>query len=394
MGLAIATKGVGGFILPLVAVIAYIVSTRKWHLFKSMNMPLGLIVMLAIGLPWYFVMYKLHGNAYLNNIFVKETLGRVLYSPENKSGSGFLVPYLLNFFDYVPALLIFFIPYSPFLPAALIDAFKNKNRSPREKDSYKLILSFFFTIFVVFTLMSSKIYHYMLPISPAFGLLVARYLINLEERGMQFRSPNFNIMYAVIIIVYAISIPILLWVMHHIYPSEVPFYNYALILLPLLLIVPYRRKKGIATLFALPVVTCVFMIFLSGKALPLLSDNIFPRFSEEIRQGLKEGDKVAVGSIDISQQQLSVYLDMTIDEINVRWKDIEAAFPIHRQKLIKYITAGNDFYLVISENDYNRFIPDDLKSKLIIMDEKYTWKSRLKGLFEKSVLNLTSNYVF
>ncbi len=384
LGLATATKGLGGFILPLIAAIAYIVSAKKWNIFKSMNIPLGLVIMLAIGLPWYIVMYKLHGDVYLNHIVAKETLKRLFYSPENKGGTGFLVPYLLNFFNYIPVLLLFFIPHSLFLPAAMSGALKNRN--PREKDSYRLILSFFFTIFAVFTLMSSKIYHYMLPISPAFGLLLAGYLINLEREKLQFKTPNFNIMYLAIIVVYVIGIPVLLYVISHLYPAKVHFYDYALILLPLLLVVPYLKKKGTAALFALPLVTFIFMVFLAGKALPLLNDNIFPPFSEEIRQDLKGGDRVAVGSIDISQQQLSIYLDMPIEEINVRWKDLKAAFPIHKEKLIKYITSGSDIYLVISEEDYNRFIPDDLKAKLTIMDERNTWKSRLKGVFGKSAV--------
>jgi hypothetical protein len=193
-------------------------------------------------------------------------------------------------------------------------------------------------------------------------------------------------MYRVIIAVYTISIPALLYVISHLYPAKVHFYDYALILAPLLLIVPYRKKNGTAALFALPLVTFIFLAFFAGKALPLLNDNIFPLFSEKIRQNLNEGDRVAVGSIDISQQQLSIYLDMPIEEINVRLKDLKAAFPIHKEKLLKYITSGSDCYLIISEDDYNRFIPDGLKAKLVIMDEKNTWKSRLKGVFEKSVV--------
>ena len=84
LGLATATKGLGGFVLPLVAAIAYIISAKKWNLFKAMNIPLGLIIMLAIGLPWYILMYKLHGDVYLNHIVAKETLKRVFYSPEDK----------------------------------------------------------------------------------------------------------------------------------------------------------------------------------------------------------------------------------------------------------------------------------------------------------------------
>lgn len=384
LGLATATKGLGGFVLPLIAVIAYIISAGKWHLFKSMNIPLGLIIMLAIGLPWYLLMYKLHGDAFLNHIVAKETVKRVLYSPENKGGLVFLGPYLLHFFDYVPALLAFFIPHSLFLPAAMIDAFKDKNRDSREKDSYKLILSFFFTIFAVFTLMSSKIYHYMLPISPAFGLLTARYLINLERKGLQFKSANFNIMYAAVIIAYAAAIPAFLYVMHHLYPSKVAAYDYAFLLTPLILIVPYARKKGLNALYALPIATAVLMIFMAGRALPLLNDNTLLKFAEDIKKELKEGDRVGVGSIDVSQQRMGIYLDMPIEEVNFRGKG-PGVFERNQKMVTDFLSSKKDAYLVMTEEDYRDLVPGGMKAGLIVIDRGDTWKSRFKRGFDKEV---------
>jgi hypothetical protein len=128
------------------------------------------------------------------------------------------------------------------------------------------------------------------------------------------------------------------------------------------------------------------MIFLAAKALPLLNDNVLPIFAEEIERGLKKGDRVAVGSMDISQQRLGIYLDMPIEEVNVKWKNIEQALPAHRQKLEQFINSGADIYLVISEDDYNRAIPDNLKAKLSIIDEKVSWKTRLKYGFTRETL--------
>ena len=386
LGLAMATKGPLGFIIPLVAVCAYIISTKNRSLFKSMNMPLGIAIILGIGLPWYILMYKLHGSAYLNHIVAKEALERMFYSPGDKTGSAALLNYVKHFFDYVPALLAFFIPHSLFLPAALIDAFKNKKIPPREKDSYKLVLSFFLTIFILFTLISSKIYHYMLPISPFFALLAAAYLTKLEESGFLFKSRNFRVMYTLIIITYALGVTALLYTMKHLYPKEVPFYNYALILVLLILAVPYWKKKAQAALFAIPLATAIVMVFVAGKALPLLNDNALYNFAEEIKVNLKTGDRVGIGSMDISQQRLGIYLDMPIEEVNVKWKNVEEALPVHRQKLEQFLTSSAKIYLVISEDDYNKAIPDGLKPKLIVMDKKDTWKTRLKGGFKKDTL--------
>ncbi|MFH0839969.1 MAG: glycosyltransferase family 39 protein [Candidatus Omnitrophota bacterium] len=386
LGLAMATKGPLGFIIPLIAVSAYMISTKNRSLFKSMNMPLGIAIIAAIGLPWYILMYKLHGDVYLNHIIAKEALERMFYSPGDKTGSAALLNYAKHFFDYVPALLAFFIPHSLFLPASLIDAFKNKERSPREKDSYKLVLSFFLAIFVLFTLISSKIYHYMLPISPAFALLVAAYLTRLEESGSLFKSPNFRVMYTLVIITYSLGIAVLLYTMKHLYPAQVPLYNYGLIFVLLLLAVPYWKKKGSVALFAIPLATAIVMIFFAGKALPLLNDNSLSVFAAEIKVTLKEGDRVGVGSMDISQQRLGLYLDMPIEEVNVKWKDTEKALPAHRQKLEQFINSGAKVYLVISEDDYKKAIPDKLKPKLLVLDERDTWKSRLKNGFKKDTL--------
>lgn len=383
LGLATLNKGYVGFLLPLLIVATFIVSTKKWKLLKAMNIPLGIFIILAIALPWYLVMYKLHGDKYLNHVILRETIMRIFYAPDNEKGLAFLKSYFERLFYYVPILLGWFIPHSLFLPTAISDAFKSKNTYSREKDSYKLILSFFFGIFVFFTLISVKEYHYLLPIAPACALVVARYLINLQERGVQFRSLGFRIPYLLITIIYAGSIVILLYTMKHLYPKDVAIYEYSIILAPFILIVPYVMKNNKGALSALPIAMGVLMLFLAGRAIPVLNDNTMWVFAEEIGRDLKEGDKVGVGSINISQQRLGIYLNREIDEINIKCPSDS----VHRDMIAKFLTSGDNVYLVISKEDYNKIVPDELKSKLVLIDKRETWKTRIKRNFNRDVIS-------
>ncbi|MEA3305637.1 MAG: hypothetical protein U9R52_02365, partial [Candidatus Omnitrophota bacterium] len=378
--------GYVGFVLPLTVVLIFIISAKKWKLLKAMNLPLGIFIVLAIALPWYLLMYKLHGGRFLHHILMRETIMRIFYAPNNETGMAFLFGYSKKLFYYVPILIGWFIPHSLFLPAAIIDAFKSKNTYSREKESYKFILSFFFGIFAFFTIISVKEYHYMLPIAPAFALITARYLINLQERGTQFRNAGFNIPYILIIIIYTLGLAAVLYIMNHIYPSKVVFYEYAIILMPLVLIIPYVRRKNSGTLFALPVAIGIAMLFLAGKAIPLLNDNAIRIFAEEIRENLKEEDKVGIGSVDISQQRLGIYLNRHIEEINSKLKTTRDAIPIHRNKIRKFLTSDDSIYLVISQNDYLKLVPNELKSGLVIIDKRETWKTRLKRSFNKGII--------
>jgi len=385
LGLAALNKGYVGFMLPLIIVCAFLVSSRKWKLLKALNIPAGILVVMAIALPWYVLMYKLHGERYLNHVFFRETIMRIFYAPDNQRGLAYLASYFKRFLYYVPVLLVWFAPYSLFLPGAIADAFKSKNTYSREKDSYKLLLSFFFGIFAFFTLISVKEYHYMLPAAPACALIIARYLINMQERGSQFRSAGFTIPYLLITAIYTVGVIAILYTMNHLYYDKVALYEYALVLAPLILLVPYSEKRPRAALAVMPIAMGLFLVFLGGRAIPLLNDDTMRIFAEQIREDLKEDDKVGVGSINISQQRLGLYLNRHIEEPNMKWipPDVVAR---HQNKIREFAASGSDTYLVISKDDYIKMVPDDIKDTFVVMDRRQTWKTRLKRSFSKKIL--------
>jgi len=385
LGLATLNKGYVGFALPLIIVFVFIASSRKWKLFKSMNIPLGIFIILAVALPWYILMYKLHGQKYIDHVFLRETLWRMFYAPNNERGAAFFLSYFKRFFFYVPIIFQWLAPYSLFLPIALVDAFKSKNTYTREKDSYKLILSFFFGIFVFFSVISIKEYHYILPLTPAAALIIARYLVNIEERGIQFKSAGFAIPYLLITVVYTAGVAILLYVMKHLYPSEVAVYEYAILLAPLVLIVPYVSRRAKLTNAFLPLAMGILMVFLAGRAIPLLNDNSMRIFAGEMEKDLGEEDMIGVGSVNISQQRLGIYLDRRIEEANMKGH-YPGSDDVHKMRIRNFLTSGSNVYFVISKEDYARFVADELKAGLVLIDKRETWKTRLKRSFNRDII--------
>ncbi|MBU4487891.1 MAG: phospholipid carrier-dependent glycosyltransferase, partial [Candidatus Omnitrophica bacterium] len=385
LGLAIMAKGLVGFLLPLIVVLSFMISSKKWKLLRALNIPYGMLIVLAIGLPWYIMMYVLHGDKYINNIVIRENITRLFYLPNSEPGTPLLLTYIKNLFYYVPNLLVWFLPYCIFLPAALVDSFKSKKTYSLERDSYKLILSYFLGIFVFFSVISAKEYYYLLPLTPAFSLMIARYFINLEERKTLFKSVAFNIGYVAVILVYTLGVFGVLYTMRHIYAARVSAYEYVMMLAPLVIIVPWVRKKSISMIFAIPVAIALFLLFLAGRAVPLFNDKTLPAFADEIKMSIVPGDKVGVGSVDISQQRLAIYLDMPIEEVNIKLKEPDPTAP-HKEKLKKFLSSGNKVYLVIAQDDYAALIPEDLKRSLVIIDERDMWKTRLKRTLNKDAI--------
>jgi len=385
LGLATLNKGYVGFLIPFIIVFSYIASTRKWRLAGSMNFPFGIFIIILIALPWYILMMVLHGEKYLDHILLVETVKRLFYAPNNEMGMAFWASYFKRFLYYIPILIGWFAPHSLFLPGALTDTFRSKDTYSREKDSYKFVLCYFLSIFVFFTLVSVKEYHYMLPIAPAYALIIARYLVNLNDKKVQFKSRNFNFFYLSITVLYIIGISGIVYTMRHIYPERVASYEYLILLSPLILVVPYLKRSANGTLIALPVAMAILMAFLGGRAIPLLNDNAMRKFAQDISEGLREEDRVGVGSVNISQQRLSIYLDRRIEEVNIKWKDPRAV-PIHMQRIRDFFSSGDSVYLIISREDYERLVPEEVKNRVDVLGKRKTWKTRLKRSFTRKVI--------
>lgn len=194
MAFATLTKGPVGFLVPLITIALFLGLTKQWTRFWQQGAPLaGTILFAALALPWYAMMWHLHGSDYAASAQAN-TVGRFLNPME---GHSFTILF------YVPVLLLGFFPWSGWLPYAWYDAYTSwrASRTGSASEPQHSVLStqssrlewfaaaWVFSVMVFFTLSSTRLAHYIGPLFPAAAILTACYwhrcLLNPQTRGMR-----------------------------------------------------------------------------------------------------------------------------------------------------------------------------------------------------------------
>ncbi len=64
-GLAVLTKGPVGLVLPGILLLVFVASLKKWNKLKYLFAWQGIVAFFVVAVPWYFMMYQLHGNDFI-----------------------------------------------------------------------------------------------------------------------------------------------------------------------------------------------------------------------------------------------------------------------------------------------------------------------------------------
>ena len=183
MGLSVLQKGLIGIIIPvMVTALTFLAFRRGKELFKPSFIIPGVIIFLIVALPWHIAAYIANGDIFIQDYFVKHHFARFLNS---SLGINRKQPFLF----YIPVLLIAFIPWVfSFIPV-LIRGVKALIKDFRATKSFKQILSndtndrklivfasiYFLSILLFFSVSSTKLPTYILPLFPAVSLITGYY---------------------------------------------------------------------------------------------------------------------------------------------------------------------------------------------------------------------------
>jgi 4-amino-4-deoxy-L-arabinose transferase-like glycosyltransferase len=112
-GLGTLTKGPVAIVLPALAFGLYLLVHRELRRLATMMLPLGVLIVAAIVVPWYAVVYEQHGWSYIKVFFIGENFSRYT--------SGVGLPQERGPLFYPPIVLTDSFPLSFFLvPAAAL----------------------------------------------------------------------------------------------------------------------------------------------------------------------------------------------------------------------------------------------------------------------------------
>jgi len=164
---------------PMLTVAVVIIYGRKWKLLGHFKFVRGILLMLVVVALWGIpALIQTRGEFFTVGIG-RHVVGRSLMSMEGHGASSFAMYVLLLPFYFV-TLFISFVPWAIKLPWLIRNLWRNRQAavdgpgySGSPLDVY--LLSGIAVVFVIFTLVSTKLPHYTLPAFPLLALLLARH---------------------------------------------------------------------------------------------------------------------------------------------------------------------------------------------------------------------------
>ncbi len=167
MAFAILSKGLIGILLPGAVIVSWIVLTHHWRLIPTLHIFLGLVIVLAISLPWH-ILVQLRNPEFFHFYFVDQQFLRFL----TKSAGRYQPMWW-----FIPVLIAGFFPWVIFAGIAIIrkvfvrsiTAATNKN----VQHKHLFFLLWASEIFLFFSISQSKLIPYILPIMPPLAILLA-----------------------------------------------------------------------------------------------------------------------------------------------------------------------------------------------------------------------------
>ena len=185
VGLGVLTKGPVAAVLPALVFGMYLLLHRELKRITEMMIPLGLVIVLAIVVPWYAALYHRYGWTYITSFIVGENIARYTegLGVEQRRGLSFYLPVVFS--DSFPWSLCLF-------GAAALWVADWRRRGPntvpysRDDLSFRvrtLLWLWILVIVIFFTFSAAKQDLYIFPIVPAVAALAGLFIARRDGPG-------------------------------------------------------------------------------------------------------------------------------------------------------------------------------------------------------------------
>jgi 4-amino-4-deoxy-L-arabinose transferase-like glycosyltransferase len=167
LALSALAKGPIGLILLAGVLIAFLLITRRFDLMKQMHVGLGLVVLILVAGPWYWLCYRANGHLFIEEFLLKQNLERFT-TDRYQHLQPFWFFFAVIFAGFFPWVFQLFSSAGRFL-----SRLSNIASDPAAtKETYLWL--WVIVPLVFFSLSKAKLPGYILPTVPSLALLTAR----------------------------------------------------------------------------------------------------------------------------------------------------------------------------------------------------------------------------
>lgn len=175
-GLGLLTKGPIAVALPGLIMLVFLIWTKRfnWVMIRSFQIPAGIIIVLLISLPWYWLNYKASNGLWTEGFFFKHNLQRFSDTMEGHGGF-FLLPLIM--------VIAGLLPLGIFCIQAMFLAWKQ-----RANEVLLYCLSIVLGIVIFFSFSQTKLPNYTAPAYPFIAILLGFLLSELEGMNVSLKK--------------------------------------------------------------------------------------------------------------------------------------------------------------------------------------------------------------
>ena len=360
IGLGVLTKGPVAIALPALAFALYFAVTRQLTRITSMMIPLGIVIVAAIVVPWYAALYHEYGWTYIKSFLVSENVERFTSGVGVRQHRG---PWF-----YLPIVLSDAFPWSLLLPLAAYGAWRSRHRIET------LLWCWIVAIVFFFSLSAGKQDLYIFPIVSAVAALGGIAV----ERGLAGRNSTrgLSVTLAIAGALLGMAGAAVLYLFEaagRVYALDAAFIVGAVGLaggLVTLLLAVFRQPQAsaVSLLAAVVAVNWAFVV----RVLPEFERyKPVPHFSRVLQERLGPGDVVA--HYQVSLPSMVYYLRRHVDQY------------VDEAPFVRAMLADRHVYAVLSADDYAA-LSAQIGARACVIDRRPTFEVKLRQVLARQPL--------
>lgn len=306
--LAVLTKGLIGILIPAIVIGAWIALLGEWRMLKTIYFPSGIALFFLIAAPWHILVGMVNPEFY-QFYFVHEHFQRFLTKVHGR---------YQPFWYFIPVVLLGLFPWSVFLPQAIKHSFPSTWRERDEHRDALFLMLWAGLVFLFFSMSSSKLAPYILPVFPPMALLIGRYLAAAwDSRDFPGLRDGFAVFLIASLLLSAAFLALPYYWLTLPDAQMLGAYRYSLSLTLAIggaTVWGLMRYRGLA--WALIALTLTSVLFLTqvNAAAPRIDVKSVKKLALELKARLQPGDEVA--SYQEYYQDLPVYLERRITVVD------------------------------------------------------------------------------
>ena len=255
MGFGIYVKGAAGILVPFITILLFLILEKNIVFLKKIYIIEGLLILLTMILLWFLPAIYFNGIGYINELIVKQTVGRSLNAFIHKR----------PFYYYLILLPVLFFQYIILLIGMGIHYLKNKIELKKYE---KFMLVWFVSTILFFSIVSSKLWLYILPVVFPGAILISGYIKEIIEKDKKVLEKSTYLLNSIVLIIGLILLFEYKRETNGILLKDFLFTAFSYTILSIILLFLYNKNKiaTVVTAFVLPFMILILnLIFIVPK---------------------------------------------------------------------------------------------------------------------------------